>query len=117
MYAEIPKDQVPEKSPLLQPGQVYSIGRFRVRAAKTSYMPISASLMIEFTYYTQIEALQIPPERFPAYIQTIVPFNEVGDHVKEHPDFIGELYMRSFFFQVFFYTDTCLLCRCHWSHC
>ena len=49
MYAEIPRDEVQEKSPLIEAGKVYTISRFRVKNAKYSYMPVHGNSMIEFT--------------------------------------------------------------------
>lgn len=100
MYAKIPKDEIQDKSPLIEAGKVYTIGRFRVRNAKYSYMPVHGNCMIEFTCYTRIIPEDIPIEKFPEFVYAIVPFKEVIQHVREHPNFIGKnLYALFFFIQ------------------
>lgn len=91
MYAEIPRDEVEDKSHLIEAGKVYTISRFRVKNAKYSYMPVRGNSMIEFTCYTRIVVEAIPSDRFPQFVYIIVPFNEIRQHVREHPDFIGKL--------------------------
>lgn len=90
MYAEIPKHEIENKSSLLEAGKTYTISRFKVKAAKSSYMPFPADNMIEFTCYTRIALAEKPVDTFPTYVQTVVPFIEIRQHVREHPDFIGE---------------------------
>ena len=65
MYAEIPKDEVQDKSPLIEAGKVYTISRFRVKNAKYSYMPVRGNNMIEFTCYTRVIVENIPSDMFP----------------------------------------------------
>ena len=96
MYAEILRDEVQGKSPLIEAGKVYTISRFRVKNAKYSYMPVRGNSMIEFTCYTRVVLEDIPSDIFPKFVYTIVPFNEIHQHVREHPTFIGKLLRRSY---------------------
>lgn len=92
MYAEIPGDEVDDKSPLIEAGHVYTISRFRVKGVKYSYMPVRGPNMIEFTYYTRVVPVNDPPDTYPQHIYTVVPFDQIHQHVREHPDFIGKLF-------------------------
>ena len=91
MYAEIPKDEVQDKSPLIEAGKVYTISRFRVKNAKHSYMPVCGNNMIEFTCYTKVIVEDIPSDMFPQIVYMLVPFSEIHQHVRQHPNFIGKL--------------------------
>ena len=95
MYAEIPKDEVQDKSPLIEAGKVYTISRFRVKNAKYSYMPVRGNNMIEFTCYTRVIVEDIPSDMFTQFVYTLVPFSKIHQHVREHPNFIGKLLYRS----------------------
>ncbi|XP_066316344.1 uncharacterized protein [Miscanthus floridulus] len=86
MYAEIPRDEVQNKSPLIEAGKVYTISRFRVKNAKYSYMPICGNNMIEFTCYTRIIVEDIPSDVFPQFVYTLVPFSEIHQHVSVEPE-------------------------------
>ena len=96
MYAEIPRDEVQDKSPLIETGRVYTISRFRIKNTKYSYMPVRGNSMIEFTCYTRVVLEDIPSDMFPQFVYTIVPFNEINQHVREHPNFIGKLLRESY---------------------
>ena len=96
MYAKIPRDEVQEKNPLIEAGNVYTISRFRVKNAKYSYMPVCGNSMIEFTCYTRVVLEDIRSYMFPQFVYTVVPFNEIHQHVREHPNFIGKLLRRSY---------------------
>jgi len=96
MYAEIPRDEVQDKNPLIEAGRVYTISRFRVKNAKYSYMPVRGNSMIEFTCYTRVVLEDIPSDMFPQFVYTVVPFDEIHQHVREHPNFIGKLLRRSY---------------------
>ena len=91
MYTEIPRYEVQDKSPLIEAGKVYTISRFRVKNAKYSYMPVRGNNMIEFTCYTRVIVENIPSDMFPHIVYTLVPFSEIHQHVRQHPNFIGKL--------------------------
>ena len=96
MYVEIPRDEVQDKSHLIEAGKVYTISRFRVKNAKYSYMHVRGNSMIEFTCYTRVVLEDIPSDIFPQFVYTIVPFNEINQHVREYPNFIGKLLRGSY---------------------
>ncbi|CAD6251614.1 unnamed protein product [Miscanthus lutarioriparius] len=48
-----------------------------VAAAKPTYKPFDAQLMIEFSEYTSIRTTQNPPNTFPAYVYKLTPFTRI----------------------------------------
>jgi hypothetical protein len=71
--------------PLLNAEKVYTITRFKVKSAKSSYMPVPGWHIIEFTCYTRIVLTKNPQDRFPAYMYTVVPFDEIRSKIKGRP--------------------------------
>lgn len=77
MYAEIPQEAIQVVDPLIGIDKTYTISRFKVAAAKPTYKPFNAQLMIEFSEYTSIRTTQNPPNTFPAYVYKLTPFTRI----------------------------------------
>lgn len=77
MYAEIPQEIIQAMDPLIQADSIYVISKFRVNAAKPTYKPFDAHLMIEFTEFTSVKLAENPPNTFPAYVYTLTPFDKI----------------------------------------
>ena len=92
MYAEIPKAEVQDKARSLTLRKSI-LTRFKVKSAKSSYMPVPGRHIIEFTCYTRIVLTKNPQDTFPAYMYTAVPFDEIRSKIKEKEDrdFIGKI--------------------------
>jgi len=56
-------------------------------------MPVPGRHIIEFTCYTRIVLTKNPQDTFPAYMYTVVPFDEIRSKIKEKEDrdFIGKI--------------------------
>jgi hypothetical protein len=94
MYAEIPKTaRGTGQSPLLNAEKVYTVTRFKVRSAQSSYLPVTGRHIIEFTCYTRIVFTKNPQDTFPAYMYMVVPFDRIRSKKKEKEDrdFIGKI--------------------------
>jgi hypothetical protein len=108
MYAEIPRNEVEAKSPLLEPRKMYTIDIFKVKAAKSSYMPVAGQSMIEFICYTRVQLADNPQDTFLVYVQTVVPSDQIRRHVKEDPDFIGALFIDCCFYYTCSISSCCM---------
>jgi hypothetical protein len=68
MYAEIPGSLAAEKNPFIEVNQIYEIQHFKILTAKSFHRPVDASLMMQFTVFTQIHVVPDPPNTFPSLI-------------------------------------------------
>lgn len=88
MYAEIGKDDLEEKAPLLAEGNTYTLTRFMVSLAKRSYRAVQGMYMINFTCHTIVEAVADIQDGFPEFVYDPVPFSDLPAYVGENKRFV-----------------------------
>ena len=101
MYAEIPKEHVETKRPLLQEEHIYTFSRFLVSSNKSKYRAVDGNYMIEIGYYTEIEEQFDTTPTFPMYAYSLTPLDKLANYIGETKNFIG----MCFFSYFGFFTD------------